>query len=123
MLLEHYAPRTPLRLISQADGPDGNMRSVGTASSSPTGTPLRIGRIAFHDLAPDQSAPYAVVETLSHDGELAEVARLLFAALRRLDSLGLDRIDCDTCPSDGLGRAIMDRLRRASARWNTNSDA
>jgi len=123
MLLEHYAPRTPLRLISPADGPPSDLRSVGSISPSPTGLPLRLGRIAFRPLPPGQSAPYAVVETLSHDGELEEVARLLFAALRRLDDLGLDRIDCDTCAEVGLGRAIMDRLRRASARWNTNPNA
>jgi L-threonylcarbamoyladenylate synthase len=39
----------------------------------------------------------------------------LFAALRRLDALGLRRIDAEPCDEEGLGRAIMDRLRRCAA--------
>ena len=43
-------------------------------------------------------------------------AARLFAALRRLDALGLDRILAEPCAETGLGHAIMDRLRRAAAR-------
>jgi L-threonylcarbamoyladenylate synthase len=56
---------------------------------------------------------YAAVEALSADGNLIEVAANLFAALRRIDSLGLDRVIVESVPEHGLGRAIMDRLRRA----------
>jgi len=34
--------------------------------------------------------------------------------LRRLDSLGLDRIYAEPCQEEGLGVAIMDRLRRCA---------
>lgn len=57
---------------------------------------------------------YAAVETVSHDGNLSEVAARLFAALRRIDSLKLDHVFIESVPEQGLGRAIMDRLRRAA---------
>ncbi|MEC7597454.1 MAG: Sua5 family C-terminal domain-containing protein [Planctomycetota bacterium] len=44
------------------------------------------------------------------------MARRLFATLRELDQLDLDLIVIDTCEEEGMGRAIMDRIRRASAR-------
>ncbi|RME71333.1 MAG: hypothetical protein D6781_04455, partial [Verrucomicrobia bacterium] len=53
---------------------------------------------------------------LSEDGDLAEAARNLFALMRRLDTLGFDRIDFEPVPATGLGLAITDRLRRAAAR-------
>jgi L-threonylcarbamoyladenylate synthase len=59
---------------------------------------------------------FAAVEVLSRDGDLREAAIHLFAALHRLDALGLDRIVADTVPETGLGLAIMDRLRRASGK-------
>ena len=60
------------------------------------------------------SGGFAHVEVLSRDGELTTVAANLFAALRRLDDAGFERIVAVAIPEVGLGRAIMDRLRRAS---------
>jgi L-threonylcarbamoyladenylate synthase len=59
---------------------------------------------------------YAAVEALSDDGNLIEVAANLFATLRRIDSLELDRVVIESVPEHGIGRAIMDRLRRAATR-------
>ncbi len=88
-LPQHYAPRTPLLLNSNLVGP-------------------RIGLLAFQRSRPG----FGQVEVLS--GDLTEAAAQLFAALRRLDAAGLDAIVADAVPEIGLGRAIMDRLRRAS---------
>ena len=57
-----------------------------------------------------------MVEALSQDGNLVEAAANLFAALRRLDRLGLGEVVVEPVPESGIGRAIMDRLRRAAAR-------
>ena len=56
------------------------------------------------------------MEVLSPDGAKGTAAARLFAALRRLDAAGLDRILAEPCDEAGLGHAIMDRLRRAAAR-------
>ena len=50
-----------------------------------------------------------------HIGDLAEAAANMFAALRRLDALGLDLIVARPVPENGVGATIMDRLRKASS--------
>jgi L-threonylcarbamoyladenylate synthase len=45
---------------------------------------------------------------------LKAYARRLFAVLRELDEQGVDVIVVEKLQERGLGRAIMDRLRRAS---------
>lgn len=52
---------------------------------------------------------------LSVTGDLKEAAANLFSALRDLDHRGAKRIAVMPIPSDGLGEAINDRLRRAAA--------
>ena len=99
-LRKHYATHTPLRILR---GP------VGPASSAPG----RIGLLAFGPTA--ATAGYAAVEVLAPDASAVTAAANLFAALRRLDGSGLDLILAEPCDEAGLGRAIMDRLRRASA--------
>jgi L-threonylcarbamoyladenylate synthase len=59
------------------------------------------------------------VFSLSEQGDLREAASRLFAGLRMLDehapALGLIGIAAMPVPDHGIGRAINDRLRRASA--------
>jgi L-threonylcarbamoyladenylate synthase len=98
-LARHYATRTPLRILT---GPAGPASGGG-----------RVGLLAFAR-APE-GAPYAAVEVLAPDGRGTTAAANLFAALRRLDALGLDLLLAEPCPEAGIGRAIMDRLRRCAA--------
>jgi L-threonylcarbamoyladenylate synthase len=51
---------------------------------------------------------------LSESGDLREAAQHLFAAMRQLDASDVDLILAAPMPEQGLGRAINDRLRRAS---------
>ncbi len=97
MLLSHYAPRK--RVIV------GDVRDLMRTHAS-----KRIGVITFVD---DHGA--AINEVLSPSGDLHEAARGLFAALRRLDTSNAELILAEVFPEEGLGRAINDRLRRASA--------
>ncbi len=99
MTQRHYAPSTPLRILDQA--------SVGSVRP-------RTGRLAFGPITDEEACRYAAVEVLSPTGDLREVAQGLFAALRRLDACDLDLIVSDRCPEEGIGRAVMDRLRRAA---------
>jgi L-threonylcarbamoyladenylate synthase len=112
MMAEHYAPATPLVLLRGTDAATG----TDPADRVGQGRGAAIGRISFCELSAEEAARYVIVETLSDRGDLGEVARHLFAALRRLDAAGLSAIHCDTCEPVGLGLAIMDRLRRAAAR-------
>lgn len=97
-LAGHYAPRTRLALLEGAGAP------------SPSGN--RQGYLAFRE-AP--AGPYTAVEILTPRGDLREAAANLFACLHRLDRSGADLILAETVPEEGLGAAIMDRLRKAAA--------
>lgn len=98
-LLEHYAPRTPLRFIDSAKTIPHN---------------CRVGFISFQGV----HLPEKITQTeiLSAQGSLTEAAANLFAAMHRLDALGLDLILCEKFPDRSLGIAINDRLTRASAK-------
>ena len=45
-----------------------------------------------------------------------QYAQLLFRFFRECDAAGLRTIYCETVPEQGIGRALMDRLRRAAER-------
>jgi L-threonylcarbamoyladenylate synthase len=99
-LVQHYAPRTPLRLIDPASVPAANRRRAGVLGF----------REAFEG--------YAAARVLSGAGDLPEAAARFFEMLHELDALGLERIDAQPIPENGLGLAMMDRLARASASRN-----
>ena len=98
-LSSHYAPATPLVL---------------SADRLPEDDKMQVGLLTLQ--ASESSDGFAAIEVLSEQGCLRQAAVNLFAAMRRLDTLGLDCIVARPVPDVGLGRAIMDRLRRAAAR-------
>jgi L-threonylcarbamoyladenylate synthase len=49
-------------------------------------------------------------------GGVCAYARELFAALRSAEAAGVKTVYVETVPDSGVGRAVMDRLRRAAAR-------
>jgi L-threonylcarbamoyladenylate synthase len=99
MLASHYATRTPIIL-------GGDVDSLGLDDLS------RVGKLAFTSI--DERLPHHNQEVLSASGDLTEAASRLFASMRRLDALDLDVIVAELVPETGLGRAINDKLRRAS---------
>jgi L-threonylcarbamoyladenylate synthase len=101
-LSRHYSPATPL-LFSN----DDSLAEMKNGKS-------KIGLLGFQ--SPSSSEDFAAIEILSKKGDYREAAANLFAAMRRLDALGLDLIIAEPIPEIDLGRAIMDRLRRAAAR-------
>ena len=93
-LKSHYAPRTPLRIAPRPEPTPGK----------------RCGLLAWRTPV----AGFEQVEILSASGDLREAAARLFAAMRRLDEAELDIIIAEPVPEEGLGAAIMDRLRKAA---------
>jgi L-threonylcarbamoyladenylate synthase len=100
-LSRHYATHTPLTIVTSAEA-----RPILTHGE-------RAGLLIYSEARATDDR-FAAVEVLSSTGDLREAARRLFAALRKLDSLGLDRIYAEPCEEEGLGVAIMDRLRRCA---------
>jgi L-threonylcarbamoyladenylate synthase len=99
-LPSHYAPRTPLVLVTDS-----------TSFDSPT--VKRCGLLSWR--AKDDTR-FADTRFLSRRQDLAEAARNLFRFLRELDACNLDLIVAEQLPEEGLGAAINDRLRRAAAK-------
>jgi L-threonylcarbamoyladenylate synthase len=105
-LPSHYAPLTPLVLLENPAGfkPEPGRKYGLLSYRGEDDNPY----VNLHD--------WEVIESLSPgSGKLAEAAIRLFHIMRVLDEAGLDAIIAEPVSETGLGVAIMDRLRRASA--------
>ena len=98
-LPSHYSPKTPFRLIDNAE-------SFVLAAN------YHVGLLAWNAAIPE--GRFAAVRTLSERQDLREAAANLFRYLRELDELDYDLIVAERVPARGLGAAILDRLERAS---------
>ncbi len=98
----HYAPRTPLEILDLSAKPlvAGSMENAGL--------------LAFRRDAPPEGV-FAQTEFLTEAGDLRQAAVRFFAALRALDESGVKKLVAEPVPEVDLGRAIMERLRRAAA--------
>ena len=107
----HYAPKTPLRLIDNAESfsAEKNER-VGLLAWNPRKSDLQIGQGRTRD----RPSSFAAIRNLSERQEMREAATHLFRYLHELDALNLDLIVAERVPEKGLGTAIMDRLKRAT---------
>lgn len=102
-LAAHYAPRTPLQLVS-SDGLLFALRNALVAGE----------RVAV--LAPTaQAISHELVTWRQAPAEPAAFARDLYASLRELDALGCARILVQQPPAGETWLAVNDRLRRAAA--------
>ena len=88
----HYAPRAQVYLITHP---------------SQIARPEEAGYIGLHE--PEQD--FRLVRRCR---DLAEYARELFQFFRECDAAGVRDIYCQQVDEDGLGLALMDRLRRAA---------
>ena len=100
-LSSHYAPRIPLIL--------GNIPELLSRFADKKCALLSFEK-RYSSFIPEENQL-----VLSELGNLNEAARNLFATLRILDTLPVDYILAEYMPNKGLGMAINDRLRRASA--------
>jgi L-threonylcarbamoyladenylate synthase len=87
-MTSHYAPGKPVRLDARVADPDEFL-------------------IGFGAVRGDYS--------LSANGDLAEAAARLYAALHHAAASGKPRVAIAPIPDEGIGVAINDRLRRAAA--------
>lgn len=101
MLAKHYSPTTPTVFLN--DWAEALKQYPGK----------RIGLLVFNKVLLHPAI--AQQEVLSHSGSLEEAATNLYAALHRLDKAGLDLILVEPLPDEGIGKALNDRLRRATA--------
>ena len=94
MLASHYAPNGSVRLNVRSVGPDEFLIAFGQKRA--------------------EGRPRGMFQ-LSEAGDLDEAARNLFDALHAANRVQALRIAVEPIPSQGIGEAINDRLRRAAA--------
>lgn len=107
MLSRHYAPATRLVLIEvddvaipQGEGRWGLLNHAAAAFQEQTSTNVQ----------------FRMTKYLGSTKDLPTCASNFFAGLRSLDAANLDAIIARKFPATGLGIALNDRLKRASAR-------
>lgn len=98
MLTSHYAPRKPVYV--------GNIQELLLEFAS-----QKIGVLSFKE-----DFQMEVQRILSRTGNLAEAAANFFSYMRELDEMNVDVILAEFLPNENLGRAINDKLMRASAK-------
>lgn len=96
MMASHYAPDAAMRLDAADVRPGEALLAFG---------PSRV---------PGADAALAMLN-LSESGDPREAASHLFDFMRRLDATGAKTIAVEPIPTEGLGEAINDRLKRAAA--------
>ena len=104
----HYAPSTPLFLFDEGSLPEAaKLKGIlhPCIALAFDGRRARILR---------DSGLFDGVQILSEEGDMREAAARLFSLLHDLDEAGLAAIYAERVPDTGLGRAINDRLYRAS---------
>ena len=100
-LESHYAPRKPFIL--------GDLEKLVSEKKREG---VKFGVLSFAKHFPEIENQM----TLSPESNLHEAAKNLFAAMRTLDQSQAEVILAELMPETGLGRAINDRLRRASVK-------
>jgi len=107
---KHYAPNAQVIVV------EGGISAVITKVKE-LAESYRLKGVKVGVLATDETkAAYRayVVKSLGSRFNLAVVAQNLFRLLRELDAEGVDVIIAEGVPTEGLGLAVMNRLRKAS---------
>jgi len=106
--LSHYAPSTPLYLFDEGTLPNAAQApGIAHPSVALVYTPARAREIEVHRV-------FDAVEVLAPGGDVREAAARLFSLLHEFDARRFRAIYAERVPEAGLGRAINDRLYRAS---------
>lgn len=101
MKYRHYAPRARVHLV------EGGRRALEDAARGLGG---KVAVVAAREDAPE--GPHVRVPGGLREPEAW--ARALFALLRDLDAEGYEHVVVQAIPEDGLGAAVMERLRKAA---------
>lgn len=95
MLKKHYAPKTKLTIFNSEDEYTGRLAFINFGSNQ---VPLNVDKVV----------------NLSPNGDFKEAAERIYSTLRELDSGDYDMILTAYLPDTGIGKAINDKLKRAS---------
>jgi L-threonylcarbamoyladenylate synthase len=107
---KHYAPNAAVVLVEGTVS--AVIGKVKELSEFHMREGHRVGVLATNETAANYKAD--VVKSLGTRSDLAVIAKNLFRLLREFDSEDVDVIIAEGVPAEGLGLAVMNRLRKAS---------
>lgn len=107
---KHYAPKAEVILVEGK--PDAVVGEVRELIESYRAGGSKVGVLATDQTQSIYNAD--VVKSMGSRSNLSTVAQSLFRLLREVDAQGVDIIIAEAVPSEGLGLAVMNRLRKAS---------
>ena len=99
MVKYHYAPTTPLHYFSPTQNPS-----------------TQCGYLFLQQIPKGFDHPNSIA--LSTDGNLKTVAQNLYSMLIEMDSRGYSKLYIEKPKPEGIGLTIIDRLNRATAKYN-----
>ena len=105
MKYRHYAPQAPLILVDS----DQAIRDLCVQAA---GEGKKVGVLTSREHASFYEA--SCVRILGGEADEEEMAHNLFASLRAFDREGVDVIYSETFDEQGIGMALMNRLRKAA---------
>jgi L-threonylcarbamoyladenylate synthase len=108
---KHYTPKSEVILV-EGKVP-ALMAKIKSLSEFYKGEGKKVGILATDETQTAYQAD--VVKSLGSRSNLATVAQNLFRLLREVDAENVDIIIAEGVSSEGLGLAVMNRLRKASA--------
>ncbi|MDX9864648.1 MAG: L-threonylcarbamoyladenylate synthase [Anaerolineaceae bacterium] len=115
MMSRHYAPRTPM-ILFQGTNTQAVLWRMREEAATYVRQGQRVGLLAAQEDLPVFAGVELTVRTIGSEADALQIARHLYAGLRDLDEAGMDVILAHDFGEEGLGLAILDRLRRASSR-------
>jgi L-threonylcarbamoyladenylate synthase len=119
-LTRHYAPRAALTLFEGP--PDAVVQRIAVDARTAVAKGSRVGILAPEEdlralaplIAPSAAAGRIEVQPYGSRADVDRAGRDLFSAIRAIDATGVDIIFASSIGTDGLARAIRDRLMRAA---------
>jgi len=112
MKYAHYAPEAPLTLFTGAG--EAALSGLTAAVRASQASGLSVAVMAQEEHRSRFEALGAAFVTLGAGDRPEEAARLLFQALRQCNELEVAQIFALGIPERGIGRAVMNRLRKAA---------
>lgn len=109
---KHYAPKAEMIVVEGRF--DLVVEKVKELAEQHFRAGRRVGILATDESLQEYNFGLWTVKSLGSRSNLASAAKSLFRLLREFDEEGVDIIIAEGVPQEGLGLAIMNRLRRAA---------
>lgn len=108
---KHYAPEADLFVYM--GNVENRIEEINKMVAKKTKNGKKVAVLCFRENLDKIKGAFSVLDLGSIEDPL-EMAKLIFKRLRDCDDLGVDEILCEGVEEQGLGIALMNRLRKAS---------